>query len=144
MEDSRSSTSSQRFARSFETFLESPEAEITAIPFVGPESFPTENSGDIPVSVKELAYGGKESGVGTSTKPLDRNHEHLSSSKEALGPRKERGPSEGLDTHVLQRKSTKNEGLVENPNHFIREPEERVVPKEGQQPSGSSSSLWKQ
>ncbi|MBW0510193.1 hypothetical protein O181_049908 [Austropuccinia psidii MF-1] len=99
MEDSRASTSSQRLARTFETLFKSSKAEITAITVVRPESFPTGNSGDIPVSVQELVYGGKATGVGTSSKPLDRDHELLSSSKEALGNRKDREPSEGLDTH---------------------------------------------
>ncbi|MBW0512585.1 hypothetical protein O181_052300 [Austropuccinia psidii MF-1] len=144
MEGSRTSTSSQMFSRTFDTFLESSEADITAIPVFRPESFPTGNSGDIPVSVQELVYGGKASVVGTSSKPLDRDHELLFSSKKALGTRKDRGLSEGLNTHVLQRKSPEDEGLVENPNHFIRGPEKRVVPKEGKKPSGSSSRLSKQ
>ncbi|MBW0520307.1 hypothetical protein O181_060022 [Austropuccinia psidii MF-1] len=66
-------------SRTFETLLESPEGYITAIPVVKPRSFPTGNSGDIPVSVQELVYGGKEAGVGTSSKSLDRKNELLSS-----------------------------------------------------------------
>ncbi|MBW0574652.1 hypothetical protein O181_114367 [Austropuccinia psidii MF-1] len=76
MEDPRTSTSSQSLASPFENFIEIPEADLTAIPVVRPESFPTGNSGDIPVSVKELVYGGKAAGVGTSANPLDRNNEH--------------------------------------------------------------------
>ncbi|MBW0552970.1 hypothetical protein O181_092685 [Austropuccinia psidii MF-1] len=44
MEDARTSTSSHRLARTFENLIESPEAEITAIPVVRPESFPPGNN----------------------------------------------------------------------------------------------------
>ncbi|MBW0527210.1 hypothetical protein O181_066925, partial [Austropuccinia psidii MF-1] len=143
IEDSRASTSSQRLARTFGTLIESPEAEITAIPVVRPYSFPTNNSGNIPVSVQELVHGSKAAGVGTSSKSLDRHNELLSSS-EVHGPKKDSRPSEGLDTHVLQRACPKDKILVEKPNHSVSGPEEIVGPKEGQQPSGSSSSLHKQ
>ncbi|MBW0468541.1 hypothetical protein O181_008256 [Austropuccinia psidii MF-1] len=86
MEDFRASTCCQRLASTFETLLEIPEAEITAIAVVRPESFPTGSSEDIPVSVQELVYGRKKSEVGTSAKSLCRDHEFLSSIKEALGP----------------------------------------------------------
>ncbi|MBW0544082.1 hypothetical protein O181_083797 [Austropuccinia psidii MF-1] len=66
MGDARTSISSQRLASTFEALIESPEADITAIPVVRPESFPTGSNRDIPVSVKELVYGGKVAGVGTS------------------------------------------------------------------------------
>ncbi|MBW0585646.1 hypothetical protein O181_125361 [Austropuccinia psidii MF-1] len=138
MEDERTSTISQMLASTFYTFIESPEAEITAIHFVRPKSFPTGNSRDIPVSVQELVYGRKAAGVETSAKSLDREHEPLSSSKEALGTRKDRGPSEGLDTHVLQRTSSKDEVLVKKIKNFIRGAEESIGSKEAQKPSGSS------
>ncbi|MBW0515008.1 hypothetical protein O181_054723 [Austropuccinia psidii MF-1] len=125
MEDDRTSTNSQRLAITFDTLLE-------------------RNSGNIPVSLQELIYGGKTAGVGTSSKPLDRDHVLLSSSKEAHEPRKDRGPSEGLDTHVLQRKSPKYKSLVEKPKHVVKGPEERVGPNKGKQTSGSSSSPHKQ
>ncbi|MBW0554436.1 hypothetical protein O181_094151 [Austropuccinia psidii MF-1] len=144
MEDSRTFPSPKMLASTFETLIESPEAEITAISVVIYEQFPTGNSGNIPASVQELVYGGKTAGVGTSSKPLDKENELLSSSKEVLVPRKDRGPLEGLDTHVLQRKSSKDKRLVEKTKHFVRGPKERVVPKEGQLPSGSPSSLQKQ
>ncbi|MBW0544463.1 hypothetical protein O181_084178 [Austropuccinia psidii MF-1] len=51
MEDARTSTSSQRLASTFETLIMSPEAEITAIAVVRPESLSIGNIGDIPVSV---------------------------------------------------------------------------------------------
>ncbi|MBW0582538.1 hypothetical protein O181_122253 [Austropuccinia psidii MF-1] len=127
MDNSRTSTSSKRLSSTLDTPLECLEAEITDIPVVRPESFLT----------------GKK-GVATSAKPLDKDHELLYSSKEALGPSKERGPSEGLDSHFLQRKSTKDKGLIEKPKNVFRGPEERAGPKEGQQPSGSSSSLHNQ
>ncbi|MBW0576880.1 hypothetical protein O181_116595 [Austropuccinia psidii MF-1] len=81
MEDARASTSSQRLARTFDTLIKRPEADITAIPVVRPESFPEGRNRNIPVSVQELVYGGKASGVGASSKSLDRNNELLSSSK---------------------------------------------------------------
>ncbi|MBW0545361.1 hypothetical protein O181_085076 [Austropuccinia psidii MF-1] len=96
------------------------------------------------ISVQGLVYGSKVEGVETSAKPLDKDHELLYSSKEALGPSKERGPSEGLDSHLLQRKSPKDKGLIEKPKNFFRGPEERVGPKERQQLSGSSSNLHNQ
>ncbi|MBW0552854.1 hypothetical protein O181_092569 [Austropuccinia psidii MF-1] len=142
MEDARTSTTSQRLARNFDTLIESPEAEITAIA-VRPESLPTGRSRDIPVSVQKLVYGSKTARVGTTRKSLDRHHELISSSEEVHGARKDRGTSEGLDTHVLQRKSPTDKSLVEKPKHVIRGPEEEVGPREGKQPSGSSPSLHK-
>ncbi|MBW0579209.1 hypothetical protein O181_118924, partial [Austropuccinia psidii MF-1] len=130
IEDARSSTSSQRLASTFETLIESPGADITSIPVVRPESFPTCNSEDIQVSVQELVYGRKVAGVGTSAKPLDKHHELLSSIEEAHGSMKYSRPSEGLDTLVLQRKSPQDKNLVEKPKNFVRGPEERVGSKE--------------
>ncbi|MBW0522564.1 hypothetical protein O181_062279 [Austropuccinia psidii MF-1] len=88
MEDYRTSTSSQRLAGTFETLIESPEADVTAITLFRPEQFPTGSSRDIPASVQELAYGRKTAGVATSTKSFDRHNELLSSSEEAHGPKK--------------------------------------------------------
>ncbi|MBW0512289.1 hypothetical protein O181_052004 [Austropuccinia psidii MF-1] len=139
-EASRASSSSQMLDSTSETLLQSPEADITAITVIKPEAFPTGNSGDIPASVKKPVYDIKEEGVGTSAKPLGRDHELLSSSEESFGTIKDRGSYEGLYTHVLQRKCPKDKGLVERPEHFVRGPEERAGKKEGQQPSGSSSS----
>ncbi|MBW0593279.1 hypothetical protein O181_132994 [Austropuccinia psidii MF-1] len=51
------------------------------------------------------------------------------------------GPSEGLETHVFQRKSPTHKRLVEKPKHFVRGPEEEVSPRKGKHPCGSSSSL---
>ncbi|MBW0586414.1 hypothetical protein O181_126129 [Austropuccinia psidii MF-1] len=131
MKDARTSTSSQRLASTFYTLIESPEADITAIPVVRPESFPTASNIDIPVSVKELVYCGKAAGVGTSAKSLDRHNELLFSSEEVHGPRKDRRTSEGLDTHVLQGTSPTDKSLVEKPKHVVRGPEEEVGPKKG-------------
>ncbi|MBW0517604.1 hypothetical protein O181_057319 [Austropuccinia psidii MF-1] len=121
MEDARTSTSSQR-----------------------PESFPTGSSRDIPVSVQKLVYGSKTAQVGTSPKSLDRHHELISSSEEVHGARKDRGASEGLDTHVLQRTSPTDKSLVEKPKHVIRGSEEEVGPRQGQHTSGSSPSIHQQ
>ncbi|MBW0518584.1 hypothetical protein O181_058299 [Austropuccinia psidii MF-1] len=51
---------------------------------------PKGSNRDIPVSVQELVYGGKDAGVGTSSKSLDRHHELVSSSEEVDGARKDR------------------------------------------------------
>ncbi|MBW0559453.1 hypothetical protein O181_099168, partial [Austropuccinia psidii MF-1] len=104
---------------------------------------PKGNNRDIPVSVQELVYGSKAARVGTSTKSLDRHHELISSSEEVHGTRKNRGTSEGLDTHVLQRTSPTDKSLVEKPKQVFRGPEEEVGSRKGQQPSGSSPSLQK-
>ncbi|MBW0492107.1 hypothetical protein O181_031822 [Austropuccinia psidii MF-1] len=143
MEDSRASTSSQRLASAFDTIIESPEAEITCIPVVRPESFPEGSNRDIPVSVQELLYGSKAEGMGTSANSLDRHNELLSSSEKAHGPRKDRRSLEGLDTYFLQGTSPTDKILVEKPKHVFRGPEEEVVPRKEQQPSGSSPSLNK-
>ncbi|MBW0488456.1 hypothetical protein O181_028171 [Austropuccinia psidii MF-1] len=93
---------------------------------------------------KGPVYGRKEAGVGTSYKSLDRHNELISSSQKVHGPRKDRRPSERLDTHFVQGISPTGKRLFEKPNHVIRGPEEEVGPREGQQPSGSSPSLHKQ
>ncbi|MBW0581996.1 hypothetical protein O181_121711, partial [Austropuccinia psidii MF-1] len=144
MEDARTSTSSQRLASTFDTLIESPEADITAIAVVRPESLLTGNNRDIPVSVQELVYGSKTARVGTSPKSLDRHHELISLSEEAHGSRKYRRTSEGLEIYVLKRTSPTDKSLVEKPKHVIRGPEEEVGPREGKQPSGRSPSLHKQ
>ncbi|MBW0503166.1 hypothetical protein O181_042881 [Austropuccinia psidii MF-1] len=128
MDDARTSTSSQSLARTFDTLIESPEADITSIPFVKPESLSTGNNRDIAVSVQELVYGGKAEIVGTSPKSLDRHHELISSSEEVHGARKDRGTHDGLDTLVLQGKSPTDKTLVEKPKHVVRGPEEAIGP----------------
>ncbi|MBW0591684.1 hypothetical protein O181_131399 [Austropuccinia psidii MF-1] len=72
--------------------------------------------------------------MGASVKSLDRPNELLPSSEKVHGPRKDSRLSEGLDTYVLQRSSTKDKGLVGKSKHFVRGPEERVGSKEGQNP----------
>ncbi|MBW0546276.1 hypothetical protein O181_085991 [Austropuccinia psidii MF-1] len=119
MEDARASTSSRRLASTFDTLVEIPAADITAIAVVRPESLSTGNNRDIPVSVQELVYGSIKARVGTSPKSLDRHHELISSSEEVHGARKDRGTSEGLETHVLQRKSPTDKSLVEKSKHVI-------------------------
>ncbi|MBW0577918.1 hypothetical protein O181_117633 [Austropuccinia psidii MF-1] len=94
MEDARASTSSQRLASTFDTLIESAEADITAIS-VRPESLSTGNNRDIPVLVQELVYGSKTARVATSPKSLDKHHDIISSSEEIQGARKDRGTSEG-------------------------------------------------
>ncbi|MBW0587624.1 hypothetical protein O181_127339 [Austropuccinia psidii MF-1] len=111
MEDSRNSTSSKSLSRTFETLIESAESEITAFPIVRTEPFPTGNNRDIPVSVQELVYGSKEAGLGASSESLDRHNQLISLSEELHEPRKDRGPSEGLDTNFVQRKSPTDKSL---------------------------------
>ncbi|MBW0570247.1 hypothetical protein O181_109962, partial [Austropuccinia psidii MF-1] len=101
------------------------------------------NNGNIPVSIPELVYGGKAAGVGSSSKSLDRHNELISPSDNVRGPRKDRGCSEGLDTHVLKRKSPTDKILVQKPKNPVRRPEEGVFPRKGEHPSGSSPSLHK-
>ncbi|MBW0514261.1 hypothetical protein O181_053976 [Austropuccinia psidii MF-1] len=96
------------------------------------------------IPVQGLVYGRKEAGVGISYKSLDRHNELISSSQKAHGPRKDRRPSERLDTHFLQGISPTDDSLLEKPKHVIRGPEEEVGPREGQKHSGSSPSLQKQ
>ncbi|MBW0515376.1 hypothetical protein O181_055091 [Austropuccinia psidii MF-1] len=144
MEDARNSTGSQRLASTFDTLIESPEADINAIPVVRPISFSKGRNRDIPVSVQKLVYGAKAAVVVTSSKSLDRNNELISSSEEAHWPRKDRRTSEGLDPHFLQGTSPTDKILVEKPKHVIRGPEEEVGPRKGQHPIGSSPSLHKQ
>ncbi|MBW0564773.1 hypothetical protein O181_104488 [Austropuccinia psidii MF-1] len=127
MEYSRTSTSSQRSASTFEALIESPEADITAIPVVRPESFPEDNNRDIPVLVQELVYGSKAAGVQTSAKSLDRHNELLSSSEGVHGPRKDRRSSEGLDTHVLQGTSPTDKSLVEKQNMLSEDQKKKLV-----------------
>ncbi|MBW0541560.1 hypothetical protein O181_081275, partial [Austropuccinia psidii MF-1] len=144
MEDSTASTSSQRLASTFDTLIESPEADITSISVNKPETLSTGNNRDIPVSVQALIYGSKKARVGTSPKSLDRHHELISSSEEDHWARKDRGASERLEIHFLQRTSPTDKSLVEKPEHVIRGPEEEIGPRKGTQPSGSSPSLHKQ
>ncbi|MBW0531951.1 hypothetical protein O181_071666, partial [Austropuccinia psidii MF-1] len=54
MEDARTSTSSQRLVSTFDTLIESPEDDITAIAVVRPASLSTGNNRDTSVSVQEL------------------------------------------------------------------------------------------
>ncbi|MBW0591919.1 hypothetical protein O181_131634 [Austropuccinia psidii MF-1] len=79
MEDARTSTRSQSLASTFDTLIESPEADITAISVVRTESLSTGNNRYIPVSVQDLVYGSKTARVGASPKSFDRNHELISS-----------------------------------------------------------------
>ncbi|MBW0593446.1 hypothetical protein O181_133161 [Austropuccinia psidii MF-1] len=131
MEDARTST------RTFDTIIESPEADTTDIPVFRPEPFPTSKNRNIPVSIQELVYGSKSAGVGTSATSLDRHNKLISLNGGGQGPRKDRGPSEGSDTHVLQRKSPTNRRLIAKPKHFFRGPEAEGGPK------GRPKDQWK-
>ncbi|MBW0578034.1 hypothetical protein O181_117749 [Austropuccinia psidii MF-1] len=144
MEDARPSNISQRLSKTFDTLIEIPEADITAISVVRPESLSTGNNRDIPVSVEELVYGRKSARVGVSPKCLDKHHELICSSEEIHGARKKRRTSEGLDTHGLQRTSLTHKSLVEKSKNVIIGPEEGVGPTEGKHSSGSFPSLQKQ
>ncbi|MBW0588160.1 hypothetical protein O181_127875 [Austropuccinia psidii MF-1] len=99
---------------------------------------------DLEHPIQELVYGSKAAGVGTSAKSLDRHNGLISSSEEVHGPRKDRGYSEGLERHVLQREIPIDKILVEKSKHVVRGPKEEVGPRKRQQPSESSPSLHKQ
>ncbi|MBW0580666.1 hypothetical protein O181_120381 [Austropuccinia psidii MF-1] len=88
MEDTRPSTSAQRLASTFDTLIETPEAGITAIDVVRPESLSTGNNIDIPVSVKQLVYGGKGESVGTSPKSWIGTMNSYLQVKKFMGPEK--------------------------------------------------------
>ncbi|MBW0579856.1 hypothetical protein O181_119571 [Austropuccinia psidii MF-1] len=117
------------------------ERHIWRIPELPP--VPKGENRDIPVSVQELVYSSKTEIVGASPKSLDRHHELISSSEEINGSRKDRGASEGLNTHVLQGTSPTDKSLVQKPKQVVRGPEEKVGSRKGKQPSGSSPSLHK-
>ncbi|MBW0585554.1 hypothetical protein O181_125269 [Austropuccinia psidii MF-1] len=85
-----------------------------------------------------------QSTSGNFSQSLDTHHELISSSEEVHGARKDRGTSEGLDTHVFQRTIPTDISLVEKPKHVIRGSEEEVGPGQGQHPSGSSPSIHQQ
>ncbi|MBW0560897.1 hypothetical protein O181_100612 [Austropuccinia psidii MF-1] len=59
---------------------------------------------EIQSQYKSLFMVAKTERIGTSSKSLDRNNELISSSEEFDEPRKDIRPSEGLETHVLQKK----------------------------------------
>ncbi|MBW0538630.1 hypothetical protein O181_078345 [Austropuccinia psidii MF-1] len=88
MEESRDTTSSKSLTSTFDNILESPEAEINAIPSARSEKLMGRRSRDIPCSVTEMVYGGNEEGVGTFSKIIDRDTKLISSSETSLGPRK--------------------------------------------------------
>ncbi|MBW0474137.1 hypothetical protein O181_013852 [Austropuccinia psidii MF-1] len=117
-------------ARTFDTLLESAEADINAIPVVRSEQLFTCISGNIPVSGQELVYSGKAARVVASSQLVDMDNELLPSSKKFLGQRNTTRTSEGLDTNFLQRTCPKDKSLVEKPKLFFRGPEESVGPKE--------------
>ncbi|MBW0586479.1 hypothetical protein O181_126194 [Austropuccinia psidii MF-1] len=119
MQDSRTSTGSQKLDITFDTLIESPEAHIAAIRAVKSEKSHNFRSRDIAVSVQEMFFGSKAAAVGNSAKPLDRESELISSSEEALRPRRDRGSSERFNSNVCQRKISTNKNLVKKLNHFI-------------------------
>ncbi|MBW0561546.1 hypothetical protein O181_101261 [Austropuccinia psidii MF-1] len=94
-------------AGTFDTLIESQEADITSIPVVRPISFPTGSNRDIPVSAQKLVYGSKAAGMGTSAKSLDRQNELISLSEDIHGPRKDRRTSEGGNPCLARDKSNR-------------------------------------
>ncbi|MBW0528421.1 hypothetical protein O181_068136 [Austropuccinia psidii MF-1] len=133
MGDARAPTSSQTLSSTFDTIFESTEAEITTIPAFRSEKLPTGSSRNIPVSVQELVYGRKETGVGTSAQLLYRENELLPSSEGVLGPRKDTRTSEVVESHVLQGTGPKDK-IFGKPKNSVRGSEEIVGPKEGKEP----------
>ncbi|MBW0497354.1 hypothetical protein O181_037069 [Austropuccinia psidii MF-1] len=143
MEDSRTSTSYQRVASTFDTLIESPEADITSITIFRPEPFSTCNNINIKVSVQELVYCGKAAVVGTSAKSLDRHNELISSNEEVHGPEKTEDLLRGWTPISCKGQFQKIKAWLK-PKHVFRGTEEEVGPRKGQQPSGTSPSLQKQ
>ncbi|MBW0496334.1 hypothetical protein O181_036049 [Austropuccinia psidii MF-1] len=86
MEDTRTLTSSHRLATTFETLLESPKADIIAIPVLISENLPGSSSRDIPLSVQKVIYYSKEEEVENCVQLVDTENELLPPSEEALGP----------------------------------------------------------
>ncbi|MBW0517136.1 hypothetical protein O181_056851 [Austropuccinia psidii MF-1] len=82
-------------------------------------------------------------GVGTFFKPVDKDNQHISSSEEAPGPRKDTGASERMNSNFFQRESPKDKLFVEKLKLVIRGSEEGVGPKEEQNPFQTSSSCNK-
>ncbi|MBW0561924.1 hypothetical protein O181_101639 [Austropuccinia psidii MF-1] len=71
------------------------------------------------------------------------HHELISSIEEVYGAGKDKGTSEGLDTHVLQRTSPTDKIFVGKPEHVISGSEDKIGSRKGKQPSGSSPCLNK-
>ncbi|MBW0559548.1 hypothetical protein O181_099263 [Austropuccinia psidii MF-1] len=139
MQDARASTSCQKLAITFYTLIESTIAEIATITVLRSAQLTGRSNRDIPVSVEEPAYGGKELGVGTSSNNLYQENELRSSSENVLGPIKDTRASTTMEFNFLKRVSQKYNSLVEKPKHIIRGSEEGVGPKEGKHPCGTTS-----
>ncbi|MBW0523976.1 hypothetical protein O181_063691 [Austropuccinia psidii MF-1] len=129
MEDSRTSNSFQRLASTFDTIIEIPEADITAIPAFRPESFVTGNNRNIPVSTQELVYGNKAAEVRTSARYLDRNNELVSSSKYVHGPRKDKDLLKGWTPISCKGQVQKIKDWLKNQS-MLSEDQKRSWPKE--------------
>ncbi|MBW0579304.1 hypothetical protein O181_119019 [Austropuccinia psidii MF-1] len=137
MQDARASTSFQRLASTLYTLIESTRAEIATITVLRSEQLPGRSNRDIPVSVEQPAYGGKELGGGTSSNNLYQENELRSSSENVLGPIKDTRASTRMEFNFLKRVSQKYNSLVEKPKHIIRESEEGAGPK-GKHPCGTT------
>ncbi|MBW0569363.1 hypothetical protein O181_109078 [Austropuccinia psidii MF-1] len=74
---------------------------------------------------------------------VNSNNELLPSSQEVFGPIIDTRTYEGVENYFFQGTGPKDNIVSENPKHFFKESAEMVVPKEGQQPCGSSPSLQK-
>ncbi|MBW0510413.1 hypothetical protein O181_050128 [Austropuccinia psidii MF-1] len=134
MEDSRASTSFQRLSRTFKTLLESKEADITAIPVVRSEHFPTGRSGDIPVSVQELAYGRKTARMGASAKPLDREMNYYLQVKKFFGPEKTGDLLKGCTLISCKGKVQKIKAWLENQCILSEDQKKKLAQKKENSP----------
>ncbi|MBW0470271.1 hypothetical protein O181_009986 [Austropuccinia psidii MF-1] len=139
MEDARASTSSQRLARTLNTLLERPQADRTSISVIRDEQLSEGSSGNIPVSLQELVYGGKAAGMGTPDQLVDRNNELLPSIKEVIIPRKDSRLSEGLDTHVCKGKVQEIKAWLKNQSILSEDQKKEKSPVEAPQASTSKN-----
>ncbi|MBW0485190.1 hypothetical protein O181_024905 [Austropuccinia psidii MF-1] len=142
MEDARTSNSAQRLFNTFETLIERPEADITAILILDLNHFKQATIEIYQPQYKNWFMEAKQQEwellpslwIGTMSSYLQvKNFKSMEIQRTFWG----------LDTHVLQRTSPTDRSLVEKPKDFVRGPGEEVGPRKGQQPCGSSSSLNK-
>ncbi|MBW0561287.1 hypothetical protein O181_101002, partial [Austropuccinia psidii MF-1] len=142
----RESSSDSEASESSIEIQNSPEPRglITKEPFKEVEVTTPSNHMDLDQDIQVITPKAKNVSPEERHKMEDSRTSTSSQSEEVHGARKDRGTSEELDTHVLQRTSPTDKILVEKPEHVIRGPEEEIGPRKGQKPSGSSPSLHKQ
>ncbi|MBW0579522.1 hypothetical protein O181_119237 [Austropuccinia psidii MF-1] len=135
IEDARTSTSSQKLPSTFDTLIKSPEAEITAIAVVRPESLSTGNNRDIPVSVQKLVYGRKTARMGSSPKTSPTDKSLVEKPKNVIrGPEEEVGPIGGTRPVEAPQASTSKNGPQQVPNKPKQAPKTNQKGKQKEKP----------